>query len=253
MYLFQRLANFRDLGGISTADGGRIKKKRLLRAGEPYQLSQEDIAQLAEEYQLRYFFDLRSTEELEERPDDSVPGAQVVHIDVTLAVREGAASSQNLARQKADHAESFMMRNYEDLVTDATAAVYFRRMLEYLLEMEKGSALFHCFAGKDRTGMAVAVTLTALGVSRDEIMKDYLQSNELRSNVNRIMFEELKAKGSTEFDEEAFHVLMNVKEEYLLHAYTVAERLHGSFESFVFETIGLTPAETARLRALYLE
>lgn len=251
MYPFSNLANFRDLGGIPGFEGKRIKDKRLLRSGELYQLGQEDIA-LLQEHQLRYIFDLRSFEELEGRPDDTIPGARLIHANVTKDTA-GNTSSENLFKQKdLDLLDSYMKKGYYDLMVNPAAIKEFRRMFEYLLEMEEGSALFHCFAGKDRTGVTVAVVLTALGASKEAIFGDYLMTNKLREQSNKRLYAQISKDIEQDIAIEAFNILMNVKKEYLAYSYETAKSMYGSFEAFVTDIIGLTPAETKRLHALYL-
>ena len=254
MYPFEVLANFRDLGGIPTMDGRKVKPRRLLRAGEPYALSEADKQRLVNEYGLRLFIDLRSPVELAERPDDVIEGVDFYHADITLGGRKNITSAANMASVRTvESMTEHMYIGYEEMVAYPEAIEAFSAMMHRLLEMEDGASLFHCFAGKDRTGVTAAVILTALGVDKDEIFKDYLLTNELRAGHNERVYAEWVQAGRLALKRDVFDIAMTVRAEYLEYAYTLADQRYGGFHNFVFKEIGLTPEETARLKELYLE
>ena len=102
----------------------------------------------------------------------------------------------------------------------------------------------HCAAGKDRTGSAAALVLHALGASHEEVMRDYLLTNQ-----------RLKPPATAwrELPPEVAAVLWGVQSSFLEAAYEAVEREHGSMEAYLREGLGLRDAEQAQLQALYLE
>lgn len=104
--------------------------------------------------------------------------------------------------------------------------------------------VFHCTAGKDRTGFAAALVLHALGASHEEVMRDYLLTNQ-----------RLKPPATAwrELPPEVAAVLWGVQPAFLEAAYEAVEREHGSMEAYLRDGLGLREAEQAQLRALYLQ
>lgn len=251
---FDSLVNFRDLGGIKADNGkGGIAPKRLLRSGELFELTDHDKRVLREEYNLKYIIDLRAPDELEKRPDTMIEGTEFHHVDLFKNIRKSVTNQDTIKHE--DHnvstAIKHMHKTYKDLICDKGAAEGFRYILDILLEMKEGSAIFHCFAGKDRTGLVAAIILTILGVSREDIFKDYLLTNEQRFSANEKLFSSMSGEAFAR-DRGVFDVLMTVNKSYLEYAYDTAGELYGSFERFVFERIGVNEGEKQKLRALYL-
>ncbi len=119
----------------------------------------------------------------------------------------------------------------------------FAEFFGHLLESSQPT-VFHCTAGKDRTGFAAALVLHALDASHEDVMRDYLLTNE------RLKPPEPSRYG---LPEEAYTVLYRVQPEFLQAAYEALERDYGGLEGYLREGLGLREAERERLRELYLE
>lgn len=256
MYEFTTLVNFRDLGGLTGAEGKKVKPRRLLRSAKLADLPPEDVALLENTYQLRNIFDLRGEDETKKQPDMPFAAAAYHNLDIMRdmasknAGMEAMFSAENRTPEKDAEGMRFF---YSMMVTDEHARSCWRSFLDVLLAQESGSALFHCFVGKDRTGMAAAIILTALGVSWEDIMADYMVTNELRRADNERIFNEMRAEGKTENEIACMRVAFGAQESFLQSAHDTAVKEYGSFEAFLREGLGLTDAETARLREMYLE
>ena len=169
-------SNLRDLGGWATADGRRVKQRKIFRAPALAPLAPEDNARLAE-LQLATVCDLRGAWESEREPV-RIPGAR--HIPLPIEPSHGGLGAilrQGRAAEGVTPAEIMarLTEVYVDMVTDCVSQ--FRALFALLLAEESLPLLFHCAAGKDRTGVASALVLTALGVHRDDVMADYLATN----------------------------------------------------------------------------
>ncbi len=252
--MLEKPENFRDLGGIPGQDGRRVAPRRLLRSGELVGLTRGDIETLADEYTLRCIIDLRGEGERNGRPDDGVPGACYHSIDIMrdMGVHAPSAGRLDELMTHPDSMDNFMRMSYELMVTDPEAQAGFRRMVELLAALDEGACVIHCFAGKDRTGVAAAVLLTILGASREDILADYLKTNELRAEANRMMLERARREGADEAHLAGIATALGVKQQYLEHAYYVAHREYGSFENFVREGLGVDDLTAARMQQLYL-
>lgn len=172
--------NVRDLGGLPTADGGSTVPGRLLRSENLQELTPADIAKLVKEIGVTTVVDLRTTGELEVEgpaPLDAVPSVRHVHHPVlkelgtaTQAVSEALLVTkieQDRARYPDDVTTGHYLGYLEERPEEVTGALRD-------IATAEGAAIVHCAAGKDRTGVIVAMALTAARVEPDAIVADYV-------------------------------------------------------------------------------
>lgn len=133
-----------------------------------------------------------------------------------------------------------MQQTYRDFVRESTHryAEFFARLLE-----SNEPTVFHCTAGKDRTGFAAALVLRALDVPGEEVLRDYLLTNELLPPAD--------ASGWT-LPPHVVRVLRGVQPEFLQAAFDEIDAHWGGLQTYMREGLGLRQTERARLRALYL-
>lgn len=176
---FAQVFNLRDLGGLPTSDGRRVRTRRLFRSDSPHRATAEDRARLGE-LGLGLVIDLRQSSE---RAAFGVAAADVAarhhHLPVfdvssgggreavTGEIRDGMAAAFERHGQAGEYL--FMLEH---------GAATFIGALEALAEPDHLPALFHCAVGKDRTGVLAALALTLLGVPPDEVAADYARSHE---------------------------------------------------------------------------
>ena len=247
-----RPVNFRDLGGIPVANGRKVAPCRLLRCGEPTQLSAEDAALLTGPWQLKTIVDLRTPQEQQKSPNTLLAGVEQITIDLT---EPGSITASGDALSSIPHeaqVHEFMKALYRGFINTNAARAGQRRFLEVLLDRPEGAVLFHCFAGKDRTGLSAAVILTVLGASREEIFADYLRTNAQRAEENGRILQGMKAQGVSEEQLAGVSAALCVEADYLEECYKEAKALYGSFEAYIYEGIGLSQQEAERLRQMYL-
>ena len=176
--------NVRDLGGLPTVDGGTTVTGRLLRSENLQELSPADIAKLVKEIGVTTVVDLRTTGELEVEgpaPLDAVPAVRHVHHPVlkelgnsTQAVSEALLVTkieQDRARYPDDVTTGHYLGYLEERPDEVTGALRD-------IATADGAAIVHCAAGKDRTGVIVALALTAVGVEPDAIVADYVATGD---------------------------------------------------------------------------
>ena len=176
--------NVRDVGGTPTADGGDVVYRRLLRSENLQELTEADVALLVDELGLTTVVDLRSTRELMTEgpaPLDAVDGVQHAHHPVLkefLDASDTVAAALLLTAQQED-AERYP----DDLMTGHYLGYLENRPEEVVGALRSivtapGAAIVHCAAGKDRTGVVVALALTIAGVDPEVIVADYVATNE---------------------------------------------------------------------------
>ncbi len=179
----QGAANVRDLGGLPTTDGGQTVPRRLLRADNLQDLSPSDLTTLVTDIRVTTVVDLRSTGELRSEgpaPLDSVPGVRHVHRPVLpeSGLSTDAAADALLVRSQrnndwypADPICGHYLGYLEDRPDQFVAAL--RDIATSL-----GATMVHCAAGKDRTGVLVALALRAVGVRPEAVVADYVATGE---------------------------------------------------------------------------
>lgn len=196
--------NVRDLGSLPTTDGGMTVPGRLLRSENLQELSPADVTRLVEEIGVTTVVDLRSSNEVTiegPAPLDALPGVRRVHhpvlkefLDVSDTVK-AALLTEAVAADRSRYPDDAMcghylgyLENRPDQVTAALRAI----------ATAPGAAIVHCAAGKDRTGVLVALALTAAGVQPDAIVADYAASSErIEAIVERLSRSKMYAGGVT--------------------------------------------------------
>ena len=185
--------NVRDLGGLPTGDGGSTVPGRLLRSENLQELTQRDIARLVGEIGLTTVIDLRTTGEIATEgpaPLDAVPGVSRVHHPVLGEyVHTGAEAGVALLLEKIEEDRA---RYPDDSLTGHYLGYLENRPQQVAgalrsIATAPGAAIVHCAAGKDRTGVIVALALTAAGVGHDDIVADYMATvDRLEALVDRL-------------------------------------------------------------------
>ena len=258
--------NARDLGGLVTADGRRVRRGVLIRAGALGRLTDDDLPILAA-LGLTCLVDLRHDTEITTSPPSRlpVPGPRVIHLPVFdpdhpsfAAVSSYIAAAwqgQDLngyAVRLADGSPAAMTEIYRWFVSGEGARASFADAVRALADPANLPALFHCSVGKDRTGWLTVVVLTALGVDEPEIRRDYLRTNEMTADTQRLLLDLLVAR-RPEVDLDAVRPMLEAREEYLDAAYGEVRRLFGSFGAYLRDGLGLDDELLAALRDNLLE
>jgi protein tyrosine/serine phosphatase len=175
--------NVRDLGGLPTTDGRKIAQARLLRADNLQELSPADIAKLVLGIGVTTVVDLRSSNELKSEgpaPLDAVAGVRHAHHPVLPELGSNTdmiadalltRANQDKSRYPDDPVCGHYLGYLEDRPDQIVAAL---RSIAH----SKGAALVHCAAGKDRTGVVVALALTVAGVRPEAVVADYAATAE---------------------------------------------------------------------------
>lgn len=251
--------NFRDLGGYQTKAGSRVRMHKLIRSGRLNDLSARDQTYLAE-YGVHYDVDFRSPKERADAPD-RVPTNASYHFDPVFPVDEtkASANAEELRQQRLAHDPLGGFRNmvntYADLVTMPSAQKAYREFFDLLLanSADDSALLFHCTAGKDRTGMGAVFLLTALGVEPMTVRQDYLASNNYLAQETERMVKAVREAGGSPALIASTRSLGGVANEYLDAALLNIDQRFGSLDHYLNSALALTPAQRRDLRSIYLE
>lgn len=236
--------NFRDYGDYR-AEGGRIRRGILWRSGQHSEASAEDLERV-HALGIATIVDLRGDSERRRHPclrHDAFDG-QVVFYPGETAGLKGQAVHEEAARQivTAADAHNAMVRLYRTLPWRPILAGTFRLYLRTLAERD-GTSLLHCLAGKDRTGFAVALLHSLLGVHADDIMADYLLTNVAGDPERRIEAgaKLMRSRPGNTMEEAAIRTVMSVHPEFLETAFAEIRERHGTTAAYAEEVLGFTP------------
>ena len=239
IYRLQGATNFRDLGGYAGLEGRPVRWRRLFRSDHLGGLTADDHASLAK-LGLNWSFDFRGNSERAATPYQ-LPGVVQHSLAIEPTVVQRMEAMEAAGRELTEAIVVELMNDlYRSLVNDQASR--FAQFFEHLLRAE-GPLVFHCTAGKDRTGVAAALVLLALGVSRDQIMQDYLLTNELLERPMHF---------GSQVPSDTLAVLWRVQKSYLDTALQTIDADHGGVDSYL-RHLGLTRAELGTLADKYLE
>lgn len=248
------LVNFRDLGGYEALDGRKIQNKRLLRSGEVVGLSSQDTSVLTNNYELQHIIDLRGSDEISEKPDDKLINVDYTNIDILKKSKENTASEEGMLQNLEPEVSDKRMQDlYRNLITGDYAIKGYQEFVRLSLENTEGSLLFHCFAGKDRTGVGAAILLGMLGVNRQDIMTDYLKTNIQRIPANQLLLAEAKQNGLNDRQLQGLNNLLTVKSEYLELAWQTIDQEYGSFDEYINNGLAVSNSDKKELQLNYLK
>lgn len=255
--------NLRDLGGIKAAGGCAVKSGILLRSAKLDKINSRDLKELSENYRVRIVIDLRSELEKEGKEDKIPTGAEYIFSPVfsenTLAMTSGMGSDVMTALKKSKSMAELLnyvpdlIEVYPLAITDEYSVSKLSEIIKTIINNRDGAVLFHCTAGKDRTGIISAILLKMLGASYDDILTDYLKTNEV-SGKNASKYSRLARifLRNRELADKVYNVFMADK-KYLDSAFAAIDEKFGSFDNFISEGLKLTPAETEDFRNYALE
>jgi protein-tyrosine phosphatase len=251
---FRGTSNFRDLGGYHNAEGRAVAWGKLYRSDALHKLTSGDQTALAKAG-LVCAIDFRADFEREENPD-RLPGQGEVR-QVALPIfdtnsRLGKEIREKIVAGQLDGIEP------DELLEDAYAQFVsrftpeFRRFIGEVVAAEGRPVLFHCTAGKDRTGFAAALLLRILGVPQQAVLRDYMLSQFYwQKSMAKVLFFVRLTRGPRAM--KLVQQLSSAKEDYLLTAFAKIDELYGSFDNYVHEGLGLRHAEIDTLRACLLD
>ncbi|MDD6864882.1 MAG: tyrosine-protein phosphatase [Lactobacillus sp.] len=247
--------NYRDLGGYQTIDGHTVKWRRLLRSGSLHHLTSQDLQYLSD-LKVAKDIDLRSPHETQKEPDQVPASAEYIAnpifpTDETQSSRPIPSFSDELAVDPT-RGRQHMRTVYHEMITEPGPQQAYRDFFQQLLSApDDRPILFHCTAGKDRTGIGAYLLLNALKVHPDVIIKDYLLTNELVKDVQQDIKQKLTAGHfSSNYIQNSLD-MASVKQEYLQTAQDAIQKISGSVERYLKEVMQLSDSDLQVLRHKY--
>ena len=251
---FDNMHNFRDLGGFTTADGRAVKWGVIYRADKIADLSLQDQRYL-ERLNLRKIIDFRSDEERYEAPHSLLPETSIT-IEAHPVTVEAAQIEKVTARLQQENVTAedialFLIEANREMIERFTPV--YKQWLHSLLAENSHPQVFHCTAGKDRTGLAAALLLRILGVAPDQVMHDYLATNLYTGARVEQIVHHINEMTMHQVNEDVIRMLFKVQSRFLNEAYKSIDEHYGDFAGYIEIGLGFGESECNRLRALLLE
>ncbi|MBM6385917.1 MAG: tyrosine-protein phosphatase [Paenibacillus sp.] len=233
--------NFRDMGGYLTEDGRTTRWGMLLRSADLHELSEQDL-QTAAALGIDWICDLRSDFEVASRPSPAIGHA----INTNIPFMAEASPEE---MQKIGHD---LHAGYKAMILNTEKCTL---ILNELLKEERGTSLFHCAAGKDRTGVVCALILLTLGVPREVVIEDYELTNlAVDGLMQRFLSGNNKdyQKYMDQMPELQGAIPEMMKAAFIQAALEAIDENYGSFEQYLSEGLGITSEQRIALQNKYL-
>jgi protein-tyrosine phosphatase len=246
---FEGTFNFRDLGGYPAAGGRRVKWGRVFRSDNLSNLSARDHA-LFQQMRIKLVCDFRSPPERAKSPNKlpQDPAVQSLHLPMLLGTIDAVEAMERFKNKDLDwltpdYMQDGYLKNLEHSA-DKWAAV-FKRLLD-----DEPPLVFHCSAGKDRTGICAALILLALGVPRETVIHDHRLSNEYLQAFLPKVNSYFQSLG---LDPRRIAPYLTAPEEAMLAVLDHLQERYGSIEAYLDHKAGITEQQIALLREKLLE
>ncbi|UAY56974.1 tyrosine-protein phosphatase [Arachidicoccus terrestris] len=242
---------FRDIGGYGAANGKRIKSGKLYRSALLADLTQEDLW-ILEAFKVSTIIDFRGPLEVNAYPDKVPEGARYIELAAGSEADtpdDWAAMAREMKTKTPEESDDGAETYYKNI---AACGKRYKPMFETLLNTHKDSAvIFHCAGGKDRTGIAAALIEYVLGVSYENIHKDYLYSNVARKSYNEEIAQLLYLKYGVPIARARQYGL--AKPQFIKACFNQINEQYGSVDKFLKKELDLNAEKMEQLRRLYLE
>ena len=256
-----KLNNTRDLGGFPVADGRHIKFCKLIRSGRLYKLPKLTRSYL-ENTGVTTVVDMRIERERLDYPDSVLKGARQVILPLVITEAAGITYTKSLTtvwRKESKRiatefgsADAYMQDVYERILFDERSQKTLKEFFDCVIA-DENCILWHCSAGKDRTGISAMLLEGVLGVDEELIIKDYVISNKFQRNKRTLQKFGLWVLPVSRNFKRVLYALMIAKPTYIRHAIEKIKQRYGGIVEYCKQALGLTEKDIEFLKDKYLE
>ncbi len=245
--------NFRDIGGYTAERGKKVRWGKIFRASSMSNLSKKDVNYL-ENKKIDRIIDFRTTTEVYNEPDKKLNSSIDINIPAMSVDQTNSRIKYrqlNQTYEKKSYGYFKMLDNYKHLIEDGISNKAYYNFFKTLVN-EKNSLIFHCTAGKDRTGIASMLLMGLLGINYTEIKHDYLLSNRLSLNIMETRLRFMKTQGASKSELENIKAMWTVNIDYLNKALDTIKGLSGNLKKYLKDYIQLKEEDINILKEKYL-
>ncbi len=238
------IENFRDLGGYTTEKGRQIRWGKIFRSGEFNTITASSINRV-KNMGIKTLIDFRDSEDVI-KPSPELGFENIIHLPGSIHYRQNLFPRLQKEEILRGDASLFMQDFYVAMVSGSKRAL--KSMFNQLLVEDNYPIVLSCINGKDYTGFAVSMLLSALDIPSDVIMNDYLLSNRYFDR-RRTSFDALSCCDETQ---EALSLIQSADQRFLSYAHTYICKQYGSIDQYLEEELGLTPDKRKQLKEILL-
>lgn len=239
--------NFRDLAGLDTAyaaGDGFLRTETVYRSNA-LDIEDADLETLTD-LGISTVIDLRTPAEIEEHPDRVPEGAEYVNIDILGGGTTAANPNATFEITTPENSAKMLEEVNLGFVEDPGQRAQFAKVLTTIAKAD-GPVVYHCTAGKDRAGWTSAVLQLAAGVDREDVMENYLATNDYSADRIAATTEQIREEKGDEAAD-AYEVLLGVQADFLETGLDAMESEYGDIEGYLSEGLGLDDATIEQLR-----
>jgi len=261
------IVNARDLGGYTLPDGRHVRDGQLIRCAQLADATKSDVAYLQGLWTVKVV-DFRLEPEKEGKMDKDIPGAKYISLPINASGSASATASEKdqkkAARRKKfnvnkvilfaafnEQAQQIARDLYPTLLFHPDCQQQFAAFMRELVDTPNGAVLFHCTQGKDRTGIASALILAALGADRETIVKDFDATNKVYEKDVKKYVRRVKFMGGKEAEIATVKSFLGANTENFVKALDTIDAQYGSLDAYLKGPIGLSDSDIAILRERY--
>jgi protein-tyrosine phosphatase len=244
--------NFRDIGGYSNSQGRRVKWRKIMRCGHLASLSENDLDTL-EQIGINRVHDFRRSEEQAMSPSCAVRAEFVDDYQILIGDISRFWEFLFEGELTAESSHQLVVNSYATCIDAVVPA--FSRFMRHIVDNADNASVFHCSAGKDRTGMAAALILSALDVPRETIIQDYMLTLEHYDSEQliNIVEEHLRKANVDSWDRAWLMPYCSVHQDNIVAFLDAIEARHGNVKNYLINALGLSQADLDRMHQCYLE
>lgn len=256
--------NFRDLGGYTGLDGRTVRYGLLYRSDQLSRLTPGGIADIRE-LGIQTIVDLRSLPEIKKSPNMDFGARRTLHCDPSAETAELAASFQASAGDEdrmliesiqqggvIKDPDEGMLKQYRRFANDSKCIRAFGELMRMVCDPAMIPLVFHCRGGKDRTGFAAMLILGALGVSKEQIIADYMVTRVNRAERTAIKLEQYRKYTDSKEILAYLQALLDTNPKYIETSYDEITGQYESIPRYLTEVLGVSKAQLASLQDVCL-
>ena len=264
----QGIVNARDLGGYVMQDGRKVRDGLLLRSAHLAEATDADLQYLSQ-LPTAAVIDMRKEDEKKGKVDRTVPGAKYVPLQIDATGNAAAGMTEKEKKKFTGHkkfevkkiivaaafnkkAQEVAREMYPILLFKPESQAQFAAFFRHVLAAEKGAVLYHCSQGKDRTGIASALLLAALGADRETIVADFDATNKVYEADVKKYTVLVRLLGGKDEQVAVVRAFLGCNTDNFIQALDRIDREYGSLDAYLHGPMGLSDEDIQTLRARYL-
>ena len=244
--------NFRDLGGYTNRHGRRVKWRKIMRCGHLASLSDSDL-DILEQIGISKVHDFRREEEQVQSPSSAIRAEFIDDYQILIGDISRFWEFLFEGELTAESSHQLVVNSYRSCIDSVIPA--FSRFMRHIVDNADNASLFHCSAGKDRTGMAAALILAALDVPRETIIQDYMLTLEHYNSdkLIAIVEEHLRRAEVESWDREWLMPYCSVHQDNIVAFLDAIEERYGDVKNYLVSALELSPEDLEKMHNCYLE